>query len=291
MSLFNQILLNGIIAGSIYALVAFGFFLVYNTCKFSNFAHGAVITFSAYFFYLFFSILKFNFGFSVLFALLFVCLLGWSMDHFVFKQFRRKKASNNILLISSLGLLVLLESLVLLIFGADVKTIGYFKISMGINFFGALITPLQIIIIISTLLIFLGLFVFIKKTKLGKAMRAVSNNRDLAEIVGINSEKIYSWSFIIGSLIAGIAGILIGLEQNLSPTMGTNLIIKGFVVAVIGGISNVYGVILGALLLGLAENFGVWYLPYGYKDAIAFIVLFIFLLFMPNGLLGSRKRK
>ena len=128
-----------------------------------------------------------------------------------------------------------------------------------------------------------------KKTKLGKAMRAVSNNKDVAEIVGINSETIYSWSFIIGSAIAGIAGILICLEQNLEPTMGTGLIIKGFTAAIIGGIGNVYGAVLGALLLGLAENFGILYLPSGYKDAIAFIILFVFLLFRPQGLFGTKK--
>ena len=94
---------------------------------------------------------------------------------------------------------------------------------------------------------------------------------------------------IIGSFIAGIAGILIGLEQNLEPTMGTNLIVKGFTAAIIGGVGNVYGAILGALLLGLAENFGIWYLPSGYKDAIAFIILFIFLLFKPKGLFGIKR--
>jgi branched-chain amino acid transport system permease protein len=128
-----------------------------------------------------------------------------------------------------------------------------------------------------------------KKTKLGKAMRAVSDNKDVAEVLGISAEKIYSWSFIIGSIIAGIAGILVGLEQNLEPTMGTKLMIKGFTGAVIGGIDSVPGSILGSFLLGLAENFGIWFLPSGYKDAIAFIILFIFLLFRPQGILGIKK--
>lgn len=289
MSLFNQLLVNGIIAGAIYALVASGFSLIYNTCKFVNFAHGAVIAFSAYVAYFFFSILGINFGFSVLFALIFASLLGWAMDYFIYKKFRNRKTSSSILLIASFGLLILIESLILIFFGADVKTISFIEVSKGIEIFGAIITPLQIFIVFSSLVIFIGLFLFMKKTKLGKAMRAVSNNKDVAEIVGISSEKIYSWSFVIGSLIAGIAGILIGLEQNLEPTMGTGLIIKGFTAAIIGGIGNVYGAILGALLLGLAENFGVWYLPSGYKDAIAFVILFIFLLFRPKGLFGIKR--
>ena len=120
-------------------------------------------------------------------------------------------------------------------------------------------------------------------------MRAVADNKDVAEIVGISSEKIYSWAFIVGSAIAGVAGILIGLETNLMPTMGTALIIKGFAAAIIGGIGSVPGAILGSFLLGLAENFGIWYLPSGYKDAIAFVILFIFLLFLPQGILGKKK--
>jgi len=289
MSIIFQLLINGIIAGAIYALVASGFSLIYNTCKFVNFAHGAVVAFSAYIVYFFFSTLNFNFGFSVVFALLFASILGWAMNHFVYKRFRDRKASNSILLIASFGLLILIESLILILFGADVKTINYIQVTKGIEIFGAIITPLQIFIVVSSAVIFLALFLFMKKTKLGKAMRAVSNNKDVAEILGINSQTIYSWSFIIGSFIAGIAGILIGLEQNLEPTMGTNLIVKGFTAAIIGGVGNVYGAILGALLLGLAENFGIWYLPSGYKDAIAFIILFIFLLFKPKGLFGIKR--
>ena len=289
MSIASQILFNSVIAGSIYALVALGFSLIYNTCKFVNFAHGSVIAFSAYMAYFFFSVLGVNFGFSVLFALILASLLGWAMNFFVYREFRERKASSSILLIASFGLLILIESLVLMSFGADVKTINYIRVSKGLEIFGAIITPLQIVIVASSIVVSIGLFLFMKKTKLGKAMRAVSNNKDVAEIVGISSEKIYSWSFIIGSLIAGIAGVLIGLEQNLEPTMGTNLIIKGFTAAIIGGIGNVYGAILGALLLGLAENFGIWYLPSGYKDAIAFAILFVFLLFRPKGLFGAKK--
>jgi branched-subunit amino acid ABC-type transport system permease component len=288
-SLFSQLLTNGIIIGAIYALVASGFSLMYTTCKFINFAHGAVITFSAYTTYFFFSVLGINFGFSVLLALVFASLLGWAMNFFIYRKFRKRHMSNSVLLIASFCLLILLESLILIAFGADIKTIDYLKVSKGIELLGIIITPLQIVIVVSSILIFSGLFLFMKKTKLGKAMRAVSNDKDVAELMGISSERIYSWSCVISSLIAGVAGVLIGLEQNLSPTMGTNLIIKGFTAAIICGIGNIYGVILGALILGLAENFGIWYLPSSYKDAIAFVILFIFLLFKPKGLFGTKK--
>ncbi|MBD3253189.1 branched-chain amino acid ABC transporter permease [Candidatus Pacearchaeota archaeon] len=286
----TQLLINGLIAGAIYALVSSGFSLIYSTCKFIHFAHGAVIAFSAYTLFLLFSVFGLNFWLGVILTIALTSFLGYLMNITVYKKLRKKKASNIILLIASFGLLILIESLILIFFGADVKTIGYIKVSKGLEFMGAIITPLQIFIIITSFILLVSLFFFMKKTKIGKAMRAVSDNKDVAEIVGISSEKIYNWSFSIGSAIAGIAGILVALEQNLEPTMGTGLIIKGFTASIIGGITSVPGAILGAFLLGLAENFGIWYLPSGYKDAIAFILLFLFLLFRPNGILGIKRR-
>jgi len=289
MSIITQLLINGLIAGAIYALVASGFSLIYSTNKFVHFAHGATIAFSAYILYFLFSILGLNFGFAVVLSIIFTTLLGMAMNSIVYKKLRKRKASSVILLIAGFALLILIESSLLLFFGADVKTIGYLKISKGLEFLGAMITPLQIVIIITSFILLASLFLFMKKTKIGKAMRAVSDNKNVAEILGINSERIYNWSFIIGSAIAGIAGVLISLEQNLEPTMGTGLIIKGFTAAIIGGIGNIPGAILGAFLLGFAENFGIWYLPSGYKDAIAFMLLFLFLIFRPNGILGIKR--
>lgn len=290
MSIAIQLFVNSLIAGAIYALVASGFSLIYSVCKFVHFAHGATIAFSAYFLYFLFSILGLNFFLSALFAIIFASCLGLFVSFFVYKPLRKRKASNIILLLASFALLILLESLILILFGADVKTIGYIKIAKGLEVLGAIITPLQIFIIISSVVLLFLLFFFMKKTKMGKAMRAVSDNKEVAEIVGIRSERVYSWSFIIGSAIAGIAAILVGLEQNLEPVMGTNLMIKGFTAAIIGGVGSVPGAILGSFLLGFAENFGIWYLPSGYKDAIAFIILFLFLLFRPKGILGIKRQ-
>ena len=287
--MFSQLLVNGLIAGAIYALVASGFSLIYSICKFVHFAHGAVIAVAAYILYALFSLLGMNFWLAVILTIILISIFG-SIMNLIYKQLRKRKASNVILLIASFALLILIESLILLFFGADVKTIGFLKIAKGLEILGAIITPLQIFIVISSFILFVLLFFLMKKTKIGKAMRAVSDNKDVAEIVGISSERIYMWAFIIGSAIAGVGGILVSLEQNLEPMMGTHLIIKGFTAAIIGGIGNVPGAILGSFLLGFAENFGIWFLPSGYKDAIAFIILFIFLLFRPQGILGIRKK-
>jgi branched-chain amino acid transport system permease protein len=287
--MFSQLLINSLIAGAIYSLVAAGFSLIYSVCKFVHFAHGAVIAFGGYLLYLFFSSLKLSFGISVLLTVVCTSLLGFLMNLVVYKKLRQRKASNTIFLIAGFAILIFFESLILVFWGADVKSIGLIKISKGIELGEAIITPLQVVIIFVSLLLLLLFFVFMKKTKIGKAMRAVADNKDVAEIVGISAEKIYSWSFIIGSAIAGIAGILVGLEQNLEPTMGTSLMVKGFTAAIVGGVESVPGAILGSFLLGFAENFGIWFLPSGYKDAIAFIILFIFLLFKPRGILGIKR--
>jgi len=287
-NIFLQLLINGIIAGAIYALVASGFSLIYSTNKFVHFAHGGVIVFSAYFLFWLFAKLGLNFYLSAVLTILFSSLLGYALNKIFYKPLRAKKSSSSILLVASIAILILLESLALLFFGADVKIINFIKNSQGLELFGAIITPLQIIIVLVSALLFFILFVFMEKSKIGKAMRAVADNKDLAEISGVSSEKIYNWSFIIGSAIAGCAAILIALEQNITPTMGTNLMIKGFTGAIIGGIGIVPGAILGSFLLGIIENFGIWFLPSAYKDAIAFILLFIFLLFRPQGILGIK---
>jgi len=289
MFVLSQIFINGLIAGAIYALVASGFSLIYYICKFVHFAHGAVITLAAYFLFFLFSISGLNFWLSIIFTLFFSVLVGWLINKIVYEKFRKRKANSTIFLIASFALLILLESLILILFGPDIKTISYIKILKGFEFLGAIITPLQIVIVGISIFLLIFLWFFMKKTKIGKAMRAVADNKDVAEIVGISSEKIYSWAFSISSLIAGVAGILVGLEQNLEPMMGGNLMIKGFTSAIIGGIGSVPGAILGSFFLGFAENFGIWFLPSGYKDAIAFIILFIFLLFRPQGILGVKK--
>lgn len=290
MGLFMQLLVNSLIAGSIYALVASGFSLIYCTNKFMHFAHGASVAVSAYILYSLFSLFRINFFISVLLTLISSGFIGLVMYRAVYLPLQNKKASNVILLIASIGLLILFENLILAIFGANVKTIGFLETSEGIKIFGAVITILQIFIIAVSILLFFGLYFFMQKSRLGRDIRAVADNKELSLIVGINYKKIATYSFLIGSILAGIAGILIGLEQNLSPTMGTNLIVKGFSGAVVGGITSVSASVLGSYIIGFAENYGIWFLPSGYKDAIAFVLLFIFLLFKPNGLFGIERR-
>jgi len=290
MSLLLQLTINGLIAGSIYALVASGFSLIYGTNKFMHFAHGTSVVVAGYIIYTLFTQLNINFYLASILTLILSGLFGFGMYRLIYLPLQNRKASNVVLLMASIALLILLQNIIQMIFGADVKTLRLIKVSKGIDIFGAIITPLQIVIVAVALILLIGLYYFMKKSKLGRDMRAVADNKELASIVGINERRVVDYSFIFGSILAGIAGILISLEQNLEPAMGTTLIIKGFTGAVIGGITSVPAAVLGSYILGFAENFGIWYLPSGYKDAIAFSLLFLFLLFKPSGLFSKKVR-
>jgi len=290
MSLLTQLTVNGLIAGSIYALVASGFSLIYGTNRFMHFAHGISVVIAGYILYSLFTVWKIPIVLSIFITLVLSGIFGLGIYRLIYLPLQNKKASNVILLMASIAILILFQNLIQAFYGADIKTIGYIKVGKGLSFIGAVITKLQIAIIIVSLLLLISLYFFMKKAKLGRDMRAVSDNKELASIVGINQRRVSDYSFILGSALAGVAGVLIALEQNLEPAMGTTLIIKGFTGAVIGGISYVPASVLGSYILGVAENYGIWFLPSGYKDAIAFVLLFIFLLFRPSGLFGLKRR-
>lgn len=289
LDIFAQLLANGIIAGSIYALVASGFSLIYSATRFVHFAHGTVAAAGAYILYTLFTLLGLHFYFAAVLTVLITGLLGVVFFRILYRPLMRRKSSNAILLIAGLGLMIFLENTLLLIFGADVKTLGFLRVSKGMDILGAIVTPLQLVIIITSVILLILLQLFVKKTLFGKKMLAVADNPELADMSGINAKHIQYAGFFIGSALAGVAGILIGLEQNIEPIMGTSLIVKGFTGAIIGGASSLPGSILGSYLLGLVENFGIWYLPSGYKDAIAFVLLLVFLLVRPQGILGINK--
>jgi len=212
------------------------------------------------------------------------------MNLIVYKPLRKRKATNVILMISSLAILIFSSSLILAVFGSSTKTINV-NFNKTHDFGIVTITTMQTIIITLNLILFLVLWLIIKKTRLGKAMRALSDNKETAQVVGINPEKIYNYTFIISAILGSVSGILIGLEQNLYPRMGVPIIVKGFISSVVGGSNSVPGAVVGGLFIGLVENLGIWLLPSGYKDVISFIILLLFLLLRPQGILGTRARE
>jgi branched-chain amino acid transport system permease protein len=286
MAIIPQLIANGIIAGGIYALIAVGYSLIYTILKFINFAHGEMVMFGAFIGWVFVMQFQQHIIIAALIAMLCCGLMGYIIEKIAYKPLRKK--NKLYVLLTAIAMSFLLQGIAILIFGAKVRTFSTGQIAEGHDILGAIMTNTQLTIIVVSLILLLIITCAIKKTKIGKAIRAVADNQETAQAVGIPVDKIISIVFIASSMIAAVSGILIGYEQNMTPTMGVMLGVKAFTAAVVGGIGNVYGAFLGGYIIGLAENLGIIFLPAGYKDAIAFIILMIMLYWRPTGLLGKK---
>jgi len=214
--------------------------------------------------------------------------VGVLIDSAIYRPLRRRKSPNLVMLLTSFGVFIFLQNVLQLAFGADVRSLRTGPVKEGHPFLGTFITNSQITILLSSLVLAVLLIVFLKITRIGKAMRAVADDPMAAGIVGIHTDKVISIAFFVGSILAGAGAILISLETNIEPTMGMNAILKGIIAAVVGGIGSVPGALVGGLFIGLAENFGIGGIGIsaGWKDAIAFSILVAFLLLRPTGIFG-----
>lgn len=289
MSILPQILVNGLIAGCTYSLIASGFSLSYLTSRFFNFAYGSIISLAAYVLFYLCNILSIDFVTSLVLTLIVIGFSGFATNNYLYRPLRRRGSSGPVLLVASFSLSIAMTSFIQIFFGADMRLIKYFSLQKSLSFMGITVTHVQIAIFIITFVLLLVLYFLMKKTILGKMIRAVADNKDCASILGISSEKVINYSFVISSILVGLAGIFMGIDRSLDPSMGANLMIKGFTGAIIGGIDSVPGAILGSFFLGIVENFGILIFPPGYKDVITFFFLFLFLLIRPHGIWGIKK--
>jgi len=275
--------------------------MVYGILKFINFAHGEILmigSYAAYYFYSFLydpakgsSFIMAIFIAALLIAMFTSAALGVLVEKFAYKPLR--KAPRLAPLLSAIGISIILANLAALFFGTKSRKFEYPFDNTTIQVGDLSITPNQIMILGVGLIIMICLKLFIDKTKLGKAMRATSQNQPVASLMGININRIISLTFAIGSALAAIAGVLMALEYKVYPTMGAMAGLKAFIAAVIGGIGNINGAMVGGIILGLLETFGVVILgiPQGLKDTIAFSVLILILLFRPSGILMKNRKE
>ena len=283
-----NILLDGLILGSMYSLIAVGLSLVFNVSKFINISHGIFVGLSSYVTYSLFNLLGINFVLSSVITVFVMVGLSVGLYYF-YRVLKIKKTPNVMLLIVSFAVLVFVENLILLMFKGSVKSFGIVRseeIILGIF----KITYIQGVILLISAVMFLALWVFLKKTTLGKSIRAIGDNSQLAQVLGVDEKKIVLVVFVVGTIFCSVGGIFLGLEQSLKPQMGTYAIIKAFSSAVIGGLNVVYGTIFGGYFLGVIENFSVWFFSSEFKDAITYTLLFLFLLVRPYGIFGVRNR-
>jgi branched-chain amino acid transport system permease protein len=281
-----QTVVNGILAGCIYALFAMGLTLIYGVLNFVNFAHGELIMWGAYFLFLGmaepFALPLYA---AVPIALGMTALLGAAMDFAVFRPLRR--ANRLTLLIAAIGLSFFLRNAAQLFFGAEVRTYG-FEIQQGYRWLGVSLTPQQLAIIVISVICIFSVYLLFFKSRMGKSMRALADNIDLARVSGIHTGKVILSAWIISSLLAGVGGILMALDTNLNPEMGVVNLIKAFAATLIGGVGSLWGALIGGLIIGLAENIAVLYISPGYKDAVAFVIMVIILLARPYVVAGKR---
>ncbi len=293
MNILNSIieqLINGLRTGSIYALIALGYTMVYGIAKMINFAHGDIIMVGAYALFVFVTALQIPVILAVILTILFCALLGVVIEKIAYKPLR--KAQPLAVLITAIGVSYFLQNLVQIIFGATPKPFASIIRVPAITLGTINISGITLITLIVTTVCMILLSLFISKTKAGRAMRAVSEDKGAAELMGINVNGTISLTFAIGSGLAAVAGILfIAQYESLRPTLGALPGIKAFVAAVLGGIGSIPGAMLGGIILGIIESLSKAYISTQLSDAIVFGVLVVVLLVRPSGLLGKQRRE
>ena len=285
---FVQTLISGLSLGSIYALIALGYTMVYGIAKMLNFAHGDVIMVGAYVSFCVTNYLGLPAMVGVLAAMVVCTILGIIIEGLAYKPLRG--APSLAVLITAIGVSYFLQNAALLLWGSAPKTFTSIVTFAPIKLFhGQLtVTGEVIVTILASVLIMVGLTLFTGKTRMGKAMRAVSEDRDAAQLMGINVNQTISMTFAIGSALAAIAGVLLcSTVPTLQPTTGSMPGIRAFTAAVFGGIGSIPGAMLGGILLGIIETMTKAYLSTQFSDAIVFLVLILVLLVRPAGLMGK----
>lgn len=287
MAILAQLLINGLIAGGTYALAAIGYSMVYGALKFINFAHGSVAMVGAYFVFGL-ALGRFHVPLvpAVLLSMVLTALMGAVIERVAYRPLRR--APKLAPLTTAIAVSFVLDAVVMIVAGADIRTFSL-PAQRGYEIGSIFITPVQIIIIVTSLVVMVALYVLLNRTKLGKAIRAVADDSNLAETSGMDANLVISAVFAIGSALAALAGALIGLDTNLQPTMGFNITVKAFAAVVLGGLGSVPGAIVGGFLIGIAENLGVWFIPPVWKDTIAYGILILMLFLKPSGIFGKKE--
>jgi len=299
-----ELFIYGIVLGGIIALGAVGLTLVYGIIRFANFAHGDLMTGGAYIALflvtdflawlgvpdVIFHPLSFGLRMAIAFpiAMFLVGIVAIIFDRILYKKLREKKSSAVIMAMSSLGAAFIMRMIILIIWGADSLFYrpGVLRPALDLPL-GVKIRPDQIFILVAVCFLIVLVHVFLKNSKMGKAMRATSDNMDLALVSGIDTEKIIIWTWGIGGALAAAGGILYGIDVQLHPYMGWNFLIPIFAATILGTIGNMYGALVGGLIIGVAQQMSTAFLMPTYKPAVAFVIMILILLIRPKGIFGG----
>lgn len=290
MDQFIQQMVNGVSLGSIYALIALGYTMVYGIIKLINFAHGDVYMVGAYIGFAATTYAKLSFLPALIISMFTSALLGMFIEKVAYKPLRN--SSKIAALITAIGVSLLLENLMTYFAGAEIRSFPKLMSSTQINMGNIVLNMQQVYIVITAIFLMVLLQFIVQKTKVGKAMRAVSADKDAAQLMGIKIDSTISFTFAIGSSLAGAAGVLVGVYYNsIDPLMGMLPGLKAFVAAVFGGIGSIPGAMIGGLSIGILETLVSGYGNSMYRDAAVFAFLIVILIIKPSGLLGKNTKE
>ncbi|MEL7692554.1 MULTISPECIES: branched-chain amino acid ABC transporter permease [Streptococcus] len=285
-----QQLVNGLILGSVYALLALGYTMVYGIIKLINFAHGDIYMMGAFMGYFLINYLHLNFFLALILAMVGTAALGVLVEFLAYRPLRN--STRIAALITAIGVSFFLEYVMVYFVGANTRSFPQVIETVRYNFGPISLTNIQLMILVISLILMVLLQVIVQKTKMGKAMRAVSVDSDAAQLMGINVNRTISFTFALGSALAGAAGVLIALYYNsLEPLMGMTPGLKSFVAAVLGGIGIIPGAALGGFVIGLLETFATAFGMSDFRDAIVYGILILILLVRPAGILGKNVKE
>jgi branched-chain amino acid transport system permease protein len=285
MTIFLQYLINGLIIGGAYALIGLGLTLVLGIMKVVNFAHGEMYMLGAYFLFTFFTKMGMNFYFAMLLAILAVMLLGFAYERSILKPLRKR--SIDTVMLSMIGFSLLIQNIAMLIWTPVPEAIKSPFPLTAYTLAGLYFLPQRIMVICAAFLLVVLTHLLLKKTKVGKAMRATFQDLEAASLMGIRIDRIYSFTFVLGAGLAAAAGTLLGPIFTVHPYIGNLANAKAFAIVIIGGLGSFPGAITAGLLLGIFESLGAGYVSSGYQDAIGFILLILILIYRPTGLFGK----
>jgi branched-chain amino acid transport system permease protein len=291
MDIVSQIVFNIIVSATIFSVISFSFSIIYLPAKFFNISHAITLTISAYLTYFFSQQLHTPIWLAILLAIVFATFVGIFSEIFIYKPLRKRNGSPMTLMVASLGLYIVVQNLISMLWGDDTRSVRTGGVKAGHEFCGAYITDIQIVTIAVGTVLLLVFMSIMKRSRIGRNIRAIGNNSILSNIWGINSERIILYSFAIGSSLASVAGILIAYDTDMTPMMGFNWLLYGIVAMIIGGVGSYWGLIGGSLLLSTARFLAAYQFGSEWMDAVAYVILILFLIWRPLGLSGKRIKK
>lgn len=283
--LFLQLLIDGLAHGALYALIAVGFAMIYNGTKILHLAHGAVFAFGGYALYLLAIVLHMPAALAILGAIVAAACAGVAIDRAVYRPLRSRNSSPEALLVASLGVLTLFQAMYALLFGTD--TLNVHKGALPSFEAGNVVIPVLHIVAAGVAIVaFTLLQLFLRRSRYGRAIRALADNPRLAVVRGIETERLYVLIFAIGSALAGVAVILTAYDLGVTPEMGFSIMFVSLVAVIVGGVGYLPGAAAGGLLLGLLQSLSLWKLSGRWQDVVVFGALMLFLIFRPAGIFG-----